>query len=324
MHDRAPNQSHTNITSTNAKILSALLVSAAELSLFHPLNTIAVRLQINMGRVFSAQGLRANFANFFHIATTGGSLYSGFGVAAVDKIVKRGYKFAGHGIIRENILEPSVGDIAGKMLGDSHKNPLLDAMAGSLIGMGEVIFLPLDYLKTNLQNKSSTFNGRNMLSVLFSKEGYTGWPTILSRNFIGSAILFGISSATYEYAFNLTNRKDATNMQNFTASALGAMSSVVLTMPWDVVKTRMQIQNPKINAGSEKVSGLKLAKKMLVTEGLPALFKGGGVKTLSTGGKLTFGLTAYRSLTIWADKQVSKREKGPEENARPSLTNNRP
>lgn len=298
----------TSESSTTSKLKSgssALITGALELVLFHPLGTVATRLQNHRGTIFVFQSLTASFSRFYNIVTIGGSLYSGIGAGAVDKVVKRGYKLAGQRILRENILEHYLGSQVENAIGKRHKNPVLDGLAGSMIGVGEVIFLPIDYIKTNKQNKNDVFRNRDMFTLLRSTEGYAGWRTVATRNFFGSAFLFGISSATYEYLFKIQNRKEANHMQNFTASAFGSTVSVVGTMPWDVVKTRMQISSSNVSA--KKETGSTVAKNMLLNEGVSSFFKGGGTKATASVMKLTFGLTVFTEMTIWMDKHLSKR-----------------
>lgn len=61
----------------------------------------------------------------------------------------------------------------------------------------------------------------------------------------------------------------ATWTQNFIASISGAVASITIAAPLDVVKTR--IQNANFEA---KVSGVTVIKDLVRTEGASALFKG--------------------------------------------------
>lgn len=61
----------------------------------------------------------------------------------------------------------------------------------------------------------------------------------------------------------------ATFTQNFVASCAGAIASITVAAPLDVIKTRIQ------NANFEnKVSGMAVMKDLLRNEGVFGLFKG--------------------------------------------------
>ena len=67
----------------------------------------------------------------------------------------------------------------------------------------------------------------------------------------------------------VTDYSKATWTQNFIASVAGAVSSITVAAPLDVVKTRIQ------NANFEhKVSGFTVVKDLLKHEGPSAMFKG--------------------------------------------------
>ena len=61
----------------------------------------------------------------------------------------------------------------------------------------------------------------------------------------------------------------ATWTQNFIASIAGAVASITVAAPLDVVKTRIQNANFE-----QKVSGFTVVKDLMKNEGPMALFKG--------------------------------------------------
>lgn len=61
----------------------------------------------------------------------------------------------------------------------------------------------------------------------------------------------------------------ATWTQNFFASIAGAVASITVAAPLDVVKTRIQNANFEQN-----VSGVTVIKELIKNEGVGALFKG--------------------------------------------------
>lgn len=81
--------------------------------------------------------------------------------------------------------------------------------------------------------------------------------------------MFGGSAFVKEHIFHLHDYNKATFFQNFCASIGGAVSSITVAAPLDVVKTRIQnrnFENPE--------SGFKIVKDLVKNEGPSAFFKG--------------------------------------------------
>ena len=80
--------------------------------------------------------------------------------------------------------------------------------------------------------------------------------------------LFG-ASALAKDLMGVVDYHKATFTQNFVASCAGAVASITVAAPLDVIKTRIQ------NANFEnKVSGVAVMKDLLRNEGVLGLFKG--------------------------------------------------
>jgi hypothetical protein len=65
---------------------------------------------------------------------------------------------------------------------------MMQATAGSLTGIGEVVLLPLDALKIKRQVNPDAFRGRGVIRI-FLEEGttlYRGWGWTIARNAPGS------------------------------------------------------------------------------------------------------------------------------------------
>jgi len=141
----------------------------------------------------------------------------------------------------------------------------------SLIGIGEIVLLPLDVLKIKRQTNPEAFRGRGVFKIV-RDEGfglYRGWGWTAARNAPGSFALFGGSAFTKEYMFKLQDYNQATWFQNFVASIAGASASLVVSAPLDVIKTRIQnrnFENPE--------SGFRILSKMARKEGFSSFFKG--------------------------------------------------
>jgi len=170
---------------------------------------------------------------------------------------------------------------------------MMQATAGSLTGIGEVVLLPLDALKIKRQVNPQAFRGRGVVRI-FMEEGttlYRGWGWTMARNAPGSFALFGASAVTKEYLLGVTDFHKATWTQNFIASIVGAVASITIAAPLDTIKTRIQ------NANFErKVSGTVVVKDLLRDEGPTAFFKGLTPKIMVVGPKLVFSYTLAQTL----------------------------
>ncbi|KAF5386714.1 hypothetical protein D9615_002076 [Tricholomella constricta] len=298
----SPPMSSKGKDSAAARILGSGASGVAELLIFHPVDTVAKRLMSNKAKV-SFQTLSpiifrdaasATFARKFF------SLFPGLGYAAGYKVAQRVYKFGGQPWFNDLInkhyktqFTNTFGERKGKMM--------MQATAGSLTGIGEVVLLPLDALKIKRQVNPEAFRGRGVVRI-FMEEGttlYRGWGWTMARNAPGSFALFGASAVTKEYALGVTDYSKATWGQNFIASVSGAIASITVAAPLDVVKTRIQ------NANFEhKVPGLTVVKELLKNEGPSAFFKGLTPKILVVGPKLVFSYTLAQSLIPLFSKYV--------------------
>ncbi|KAI4708158.1 hypothetical protein J4E90_008677 [Alternaria incomplexa] len=169
----------------------------------------------------------------------------------------------------------------------------MHATAGSIIGIGEIVLLPLDVLKIKRQTNPEAFRGRGLFKII-SDEGlglYRGWGWTAARNAPGSFALFGGSAVAKEYFYKLTDYNSASWSQNFVASIAGASASLVVSAPLDVIKTRIQnrnFENPE--------SGFRIVSNMMKHEGPTSFFKGLTPKLLMTGPKLVFSFWLAQTL----------------------------
>jgi hypothetical protein len=83
-------------------------------------------------------------------------------------------------------------------------------------------------------------------------------------------------------------------MQNTVASMAGAIASLTVSAPMDVIKTRIQnknFENPE--------TGLQILKNTIRNEGITAFFKGLTPKILTVGPKLVFSYGSLISGFNW-------------------------
>lgn len=288
----APHLDGPRRESANARITGSGVSGIAELFVFHPVDTIAKRLMSNKD---SAKTLNQVIFKDKSTATAGTkalSLFPGLGYAAGYKVLQRVYKFGGQPFIND-FLRSHYAPAFSRVFGERNGKSMMQATAGSLTGIGEVVLLPLDVLKIKRQTNPEAFRSRGFLRIV-QDEGfalYRGWGWTMARNAPGSFALFGGSAFTKEYLFGLKEYSSATWGQNFAASIGGAVASITVSAPLDVVKTR--IQNANFDS---KVGGTTIIKEMIKNEGVGSFFKGLTPKILVVGPKLVFSFTLAQSL----------------------------
>lgn len=267
----------------------------AELAVFHPVDTIAKRLMSNQGKIGSASQLnQVIFKSHAHEPAVRRffTLFPGLGYAAAYKILQRVYKYGGQPFVRD-YLSSHHGDTFDRTFGRGNGKAMMHATAGSLVGIGEIVLLPLDVLKIKRQTNPEAFRGRGIFRII-ADEGfglYRGWGWTAARNAPGSFALFGGSAAAKQYLYKLSDYNSATWLQNFVASIAGSSASLIVSAPLDVVKTRIQNRNFEVNE-----SGMRVISNMIRYEGVSAFFKGLVPKLLMTGPKLTFSFWLAQTL----------------------------
>ncbi|MCJ1466640.1 hypothetical protein MMC07_005260 [Pseudocyphellaria aurata] len=281
--------------SATARLLGSGSAGIAELAIFHPVDTTAKRLMSFHGKVSSASTLNSVIFQDFKNASIGRkftSLFPGLGYAAGYKILQRIYKYGGQPFARD-FLALHFGKDFDNAFGKGTGKAILHATAGSVIGIGEIVLLPLDVLKIKRQTNPAAFRGRGVFRIV-ADEGFglyrgAGWTA--ARNAPGSFALFGGSAFAKEYIYKLTDYNSATWLQNFVASIAGASASLIISAPLDVIKTRIQNRNfdsPK--------SGFTIVSDMARNEGFRSFFKGLTPKLLMTGPKLVFSFWLAQTL----------------------------
>jgi hypothetical protein len=146
-------------------------------------------------------------------------------------------------------MTKSFGKDFDEKFGHKTGRTLLSAASGSLIGIGEIVLLPLDALKVKAQTAPEQLRGRGVVEI-FRKEGfglYRGAGLTAMRNAPGSFALFGGATAAKTWMGVGEDGVRATWTQDAIASCIGATASITVAQPLDVVKTRIQnrpFENP--------------------------------------------------------------------------------
>ncbi|RMJ27842.1 Mitochondrial carrier protein [Aspergillus sp. HF37] len=290
-----PSSKDVKKESATARLLGSGSAGIAELMVFHPVDTTAKRLMSNHGRISSASALNQVVFKEHAAAPFGRkftSLFPGLGYAAGYKVLQRIYKYGGQPFARDYLAKHHGAEF-DNAFGRGTGKAIMHATAGSLIGIGEIVLLPLDVLKIKRQTNPEAFRGRGLFKII-SDEGmglYRGASWTAARNAPGSFALFGGSAFAKEYIYSLKDYNSASWAQNFVASVCGASASLIVSAPLDVIKTRIQnrnFENPE--------SGLRILSNMARNEGMASFFKGLTPKLLMTGPKLVFSFWLAQTL----------------------------
>jgi len=226
--------------SAAARIAGSGASGVAELMIFHPVDTISKRLMSNKGNL-SLSTLNSVVFRKYADASFGGkflSLFPGLGYAAGYKILQRVYKFGGQPYAND-YLNANYKSSFQSAFGEKNGKAMMHATAGSFIGVGEIVLLPLDVLKIKRQTNPEAFKGRGVMKIV-ADEGfalYRGWGWTAARNAPGSFALFGGSAFTKEYILGLKDYSSATWTQNAIASVMGSVASITVSQPLDVKDT---------------------------------------------------------------------------------------
>ena len=137
---------------------------------------------------------------------------------------------------------------------------------------------------------------------IFTKEGFSlyrgaGWTA--ARNAPGSFALFGGNSFA-KSLMDIGEDTQATWTQDAVASSAGAIASITVAQPLDVIKTR--IQNRPFNSPE---SGFSIMSKLVKNEGFGGFFKGLTPKLMVVGPKLVFSFTIAQHTIAYFSKHAS-------------------
>lgn len=278
-------------------VASRMLASGAagglELCLFYPFDTVSKRLMNSRDRSSVSNWRKLLLQSGESVGVVGKmkALFPGFSVGAAYKISQRAYVWGGQPFVKELLKKQY------KVHGRSGKTAC-DALAGAMMGMGEVALLPLGVLKIKAQTNPE-YRAQGMMRLLQEQSFrtlYAGWQWTIARNVPGSFALFGVNAFVKEYVFGLTSHSDATVMQTAISSSAGCVSSILVACPLDVVKTRIQ------SGSFGDQGGLQIMKNIAKEEGLGAFFKGASLKVCTVGPKLIFSFTIAQCLMAQFDK----------------------
>ncbi|KAI9776944.1 MAG: mitochondrial aspartate-glutamate transporter agc1 [Geoglossum umbratile] len=211
------------------------------------------------------------------------------------------------GVAPEKAIKLTVNDLVRGKFTDQTSGKIWwphELIAGGTAGACQVIFTnPLEIVKIRLQVQGEVakkVDGVPRRSALWIVRNlglmglYKGASACLLRDIPFSAIYFPTYNHLKRDYFGETPQRPLGVLKLLTAGAIAGMPAAYLTTPFDVIKTRLQVEARK---GETKYLGLRhCAMSVYREEGIKAFFKGGPARIMRSSPQFGFTLAAYEVL----------------------------
>lgn len=269
------------------------------------------------------------------------SLFPGLGFAAGYKILQRVYKFGGQPYVVD-VLEKNVGHTLRGKLGEKQGKSLMHAMAGSVVGVGEIALLPLDVLKIKAQTNPDAFKNLGKAPVVQAAQlagvpvevGAAGSaaktaasaiqtapkPSMLamarsiplSDLYRGAAFTaarnapgsFALFGASQAVHQNFFHLEDS-KKATFYQNFVASIAGATasISVAQPFDIVKTRLQNT--NFGEKSLGGVTVFSQIVKNEGPTALFKGITPKLIVVGPKLIFSFTIAQTLIARFEKSFA-------------------
>ncbi|KAF2086184.1 mitochondrial carrier [Saccharata proteae CBS 121410] len=211
------------------------------------------------------------------------------------------------GVAPEKAIKLTVNDLVRGKFTDKKTGAIWwphEILAGGTAGACQVIFTnPLEIVKIRLQVQgevSKTVEGVPKRSAMWIVRNlglvglYKGASACLLRDVPFSAIYFPTYNHLKRDYFGESLTKKLGILQLLTAGAIAGMPAAYLTTPFDVIKTRLQVEARK---GEAQYTSLRHAARLIwQQEGFRAFFKGGPARIFRSSPQFGFTLAGYEVL----------------------------
>jgi solute carrier family 25 aspartate/glutamate transporter 12/13 len=295
----------------SGSVLQSVLVSAHHFMLgsiagafgafmVYPIDLVKTRMQNQRSSVVGQQLYKNSLDCFQKVIRNEGfrGLYSGVLPQLVGVAPEKAIKLTVNDLVRGKFTDKQSGNI-----------PLwAEIMAGGTAGGCQVVFTnPLEIVKIRLQVQGEAIKAAAREGEQVTKRSalwivrhlglvglYKGASACLLRDMPFSAIYFPFYSHLKKDFFGESPTKKLGIVQLLTAGAIAGMPAAYLTTPFDVIKTRLQVESRK---GDTQYTSLRhCAKTVLKEEGFKAFFKGGPARILRSSPQFGFTLAGYEVL----------------------------
>lgn len=233
----------------------------------HPLDLLKVHLQTQHGRGLSLLGMGRNVVQH-HGAL---KLYQGLSASVMRQLTYSTARFGVYDSGKAWLTE-----------GNTKPLPMYQKVCLSVVGgvAGGLVGNPSDIVNVRMQNDLKlpaslrykyhhAFHGYYML---VTKEGFKGLGRGLNMNLTRAVMMTTGQLAVYDQAKGMllsTGLFQDNPYTHFTASTIASGAATILTMPVDVIKTRVMKA-----LDHEEKSALRMLSKTFREEGVLAFFKG--------------------------------------------------
>lgn len=170
--------------------------------------------------------------------------------------------------------------LKARMTSHPQEAPLL---AGALARVGSVtVISPLELIRTKLQSKKLSY--RELTDGIRSAVAAEGWVSLWRG--LGPTLLRDVPfSAMYWYNYERTkallcqryNTSEPTIRISFLSGALSGSIAAIVTLPFDVVKTRRQVELGELQAKNLSCQGsstFRCMRRIVAEQGVSGLFAG--------------------------------------------------
>jgi hypothetical protein len=282
-----------------SKLIGSGIAGLLESTVFHPLDTTSKRLMSNQNKLI----IRGHDSNVYNIIFQTNvnkkliqqikSLYNGITFSLMHRITQRMYSYGGQPILRQYIEKEYIPNTKKDRI-------ICETISGSIIGIGEIFFMPFDVLKIKKQTNINTFNNRSLYQIIKQENYYNyykGAPITALRNFIAIGNFFFINSTIREYLFEKENQWELTFKQYAFISLCSSITSITISAPFDLVKTRIQNKNFGQNFNS-----IDVISNIIKHEGCKSFFKGLNTKLFIIAPKIIFSYSVSQYLISQLEK----------------------
>lgn len=255
-------------------LLAGACAGISEICIMYPLDFVKTRMQIKTSmKTTSSKGYKLNetmIQTFTRIIKNEGvpTLYKGIISPILLETPKRAIKFASNDFFQQ---------FYKKMFNVNNINQPISILAGASAGVMESFLVtPFELVKIRLQNSKELQNSflkcfKNIVQESGIRGVMLGWEPTVWRHLVWNAGYFGI---IFHIKTLLDNYfPDASKVgKNIVAGSLGGCLSCFLSVPFDVVKSR--IQNGNTDALKKYRWAWQAVNVIRIEEGFFSLYKG--------------------------------------------------